>query len=344
MYAEGDAAAAPTPPFDGATSQIPAVNGAPPDGESPAPRRAAPDGESPSSRRAKGGKRRAGRGASGTPDNVDPPKASRAGRNLPAAIGVGSGLGAAVLVSLLFWKPAFFFLIVVAACVGTWEMVRAVKERARPPMIPLLVGAPLILGLAWYGGAETITLGLVATVLAMVAWRFGDGVEHFQRDVTVGVFIAVYVPFLAAFVALLVRSDDGVMRILATLIAVVLSDTGGYASGVFFGKHWMAPTVSPKKSWEGFAGSLVITALGSAIVLHFMLHDHGWWRGAVFGLAVSAASVLGDLAESMIKRDLGIKDMSNLLPGHGGLMDRLDSILLAAPAAYAVLALLLPPA
>jgi len=173
-------------------------------------------------------------------------------------------------------------------------------------------------------------------------WRLGDGAEHYQRDVTVGVLIAVYVPFLASFAALLARSPDGSFRVLATLVAVVLSDTGGYVVGVFLGRHPMAPSVSPKKSWEGFVGSLVCAAVGSAIALRYMLDGAQWWHGAVFGLAVAAASVLGDLAESLIKRDLGVKDMSNLLPGHGGLMDRLDSIVLAAPTAYAVLALILP--
>jgi phosphatidate cytidylyltransferase len=151
------------------------------------------------------------------------------------------------------------------------------------------------------------------------------------------------VPFLASFAVLLARPDDGDMRIIAALLGVVLSDTGGYATGVFFGKHPMARSVSPKKSWEGFVGSLICTAAGSAVAVHFLIDGAGWWQGAVFGLAVSGASVLGDLGESMIKRDLGIKDMGDLLPGHGGLMDRLDSILLAAPTAFAVFAWLLPP-
>jgi phosphatidate cytidylyltransferase len=122
----------------------------------------------------------------------------------------------------------------------------------------------------------------------------------------------------------------------------VLSDTGGYASGVFLGKHPMAPTISPKKSWEGFGGSIVAAAVGSALVFHFALHAHFYW-GLVFGAAISIVAVLGDLFESMLKRDLGIKDMSHLLPGHGGLMDRLDSILFAVPTAYLLLALLAPP-
>ncbi len=120
---------------------------------------------------------------------------------------------------------------------------------------------------------------------------------------------------------------------LVVLIGVVLSDTGGYAAGVFFGRHPMAPTVSPKKSWEGFGGSVVAAAVGSALSCYFLLDVDFWW-GALFGVAISVAAVLGDLGESMLKRDLGVKDMSHLLPGHGGLMDRLDSILFAVPTAY----------
>jgi phosphatidate cytidylyltransferase len=287
--------------------------------------------ESPTERSRSGRRRAASR----------PP--GRAGRNLPAAIGVGIALGAIVLSSLFFWRPAFLGVLLAAIAVGTWEMTRAVAQRAHAPAVPLLAGGLVMAVLGWYGGADALVLGLVATVLATFVWRLGEGVAGYQRDVTVGALIAVYVPFLGGFAALLARPDDGDVRVLATLLAVVLSDTGGYVTGVFLGKHPMAPSVSPKKSWEGFAGSLLWTAAGSAVALHFLIDGAGWWQGAIFGLAVSGASVLGDLGESLIKRDLGVKDMSNLLPGHGGLMDRLDSILLAAPTAYAVLALLLPP-
>ena len=123
---------------------------------------------------------------------------------------------------------------------------------------------------------------------------------------------------------------------------MVLSDTGGYIAGSMFGRHPMAPTVSPKKSWEGLAGSMVAAAVGGAIMLRVLFDVSLWW-GAVFGAAVAVAAVVGDLGESMIKRDLGVKDMSRLLPGHGGIMDRLDSIVLAAPTAYVLLLVLAPP-
>jgi phosphatidate cytidylyltransferase len=226
--------------------------------------------------------------------------------------------------------------------VGVAETGRAMRGiGARPPLTPLVGGGVLMVGLAWFVGADALSLGLLVTVLAAMVWRLSDGPAGYQRDVTASALIAVYVPFLAGFAALLAVPDDGAWRILVTLAAVVLSDTGGYAFGVFLGRHPMAPSVSPKKSWEGFAGSVLSAAIGGALLLYFLFDVDPWW-GAVFGAAVSVAAVLGDLAESMIKRDLGVKDMSNLLPGHGGLMDRFDSILFALPTAYLLLSLFAP--
>ncbi|MER6595989.1 phosphatidate cytidylyltransferase, partial [Micromonospora purpureochromogenes] len=268
---------------------------------------------------------------------------SRAGRNLPAAIGVGLGLGALILIPLFFYLPAFLAVVAGAIGVGIWEMARAVRRSgAHPPLVPLIAGGVLMIGLAWYAGPDALSLGLLVTVLGTMIWRLGDGPGGFQRDLTAATLIAVYVPFLGGFAALLAAApDDGHLRVLATLVAVVLSDTGGYAAGVSFGKHPMAPSISPKKSWEGFAGSVSAAAVGSAGLL-WLLFDLAPWWGALFGVAVSVAAVLGDLGESMIKRDLGVKDMSNLLPGHGGLMDRLDSILFAVPTAYLLLAVFVP--
>ncbi|MBQ0896136.1 phosphatidate cytidylyltransferase [Micromonospora sp. U56] len=271
------------------------------------------------------------------------PAPSRAGRNLPAAIGVGLGLGALILIPLFFYLPAFLAVVAGAIGVGIWEMARAVRRSgAHPPLVPLIAGGVLMIGLAWYAGPDALSLGLLVTVLGTMIWRLGDGPGGFQRDLTAATLIAVYVPFLGGFAALLAAApDDGHLRVLATLVAVVLSDTGGYAAGVSFGKHPMAPSISPKKSWEGFAGSVSAAAVGSAGLL-WLLFDLAPWWGALFGVAVSVAAVLGDLGESMIKRDLGVKDMSNLLPGHGGLMDRLDSILFAVPTAYLLLAVFVP--
>jgi phosphatidate cytidylyltransferase len=274
---------------------------------------------------------------------ADGKTSGRAGRNLPAAIAVGTSLAVTVAASLVFWKPAFLGVIAVAVSVGIWEMVRALRTTgAQPPLIPLLAGGVLITGLAWFAGEDAVVLGLVVTVLAAVLWRLADRPRQVRQDFTASLLITVYVPFLLSFAMLLAAPDDGPRRVLVTLLAVILSDTGGYAAGVFFGKHSMAPTISPKKSWEGFGGSVAAAAVGSAILLYFLLDVPFYW-GLVFGAVVSVVAVIGDLAESMIKRDLRIKDMSQLLPGHGGLMDRLDSILFAVPTAYLVLMLIAPP-
>ncbi|MEQ4302328.1 phosphatidate cytidylyltransferase [Plantactinospora sp. B6F1] len=286
---------------------------------------------------------RAGRGRRRATRSGKPAGQSRAGRNLPAAIGVGLALGAAIVVPLFLFRPAFLLVVALAVSVGIWEMTRAVRPAGmRPPLVPLVAGGLLMVGLAWWAGPDALSLGLLVTVLATMVWRLGDGPAGYQRDMTAAALIAVYVPFLGGFAALLAAEPaDGDLRILATLVAVVLSDTGGYAAGVAFGKHPMAPSVSPKKSWEGFAGSVLAAAVGSSLLLAYLLDVQLWW-GALFGVAVSVAAVLGDLAESMIKRDLKVKDMSNLLPGHGGLMDRLDSILFAVPTAYLLLAIFAP--
>lgn len=278
------------------------------------------------------GRRRAG--ADGKPKRS-------AGRNLPAAIAVGVLLVLLVLVSLVVWPPAFLGVITLAAGVGVWEMSRALGATgARAPLVPLIAGALLMTGLAWHDGTDSMLLGLLATLLAVVFWRVADGPAALRRDLTASLLIAIYVPFLLSFAMLLQQPDPaetGRWRVLCTLLAVVLSDTGGYATGVFLGRHKMAPSISPGKTWEGFAGSILSAAVGSAILLYFLLDIEVYW-GLLFGAAISVVAVGGDLAESMLKRDLKVKDMSNLLPGHGGVMDRLDSILFAVPTAYLLFA------
>jgi len=180
------------------------------------------------------------------------------------------------------------------------------------------------------------------TVLACVVWRLADGARGYLRDISTTVFIVTYVPLLAGFAVLLVVPDDGAMRVIAFIATVVCSDVGGYIAGVLFGKHSLAPSVSPKKSWEGFTGSAALSALAGALFLTLGL-DGVWWQGVLYGLAIASAATLGDLGESMIKRDLGIKDMGTLLPGHGGLMDRMDSLLPAAAVAWILLTSFVPP-
>lgn len=265
--------------------------------------------------------------------------AGRAGRDLVAAFTVGGGLAALVLASLLVWRPAFLVIVVAGVWGATWELVRALRAGgARPPQVPLFAGGLAMIGLAWWGGLAALSLGLLVSVLAAMVWRLVRGPEGYHHDVGAATLILVYVPFLGGFAALLAAADDGTWRVLVTLIVVVLTDTGGYVSGVFFGRHPMAPSVSPKKSWEGLAGSLVAAAAGGAVGM--AVAGMAWWVGVLFGVVVAGAAVLGDLAESLLKRDLGIKDMSGLLPGHGGVMDRVDSVLFAVPTAYLLLEVL----
>lgn len=180
-----------------------------------------------------------------------------------------------------------------------------------------------------------------SAVLATTLWRMRRGQEGFVQDVTATVFCLAYAPFLASFVALLLDADDGVQRVVTFIVVVVASDTGGYAVGAALGRHLLAPAISPKKSWEGFAGSAAGCALAGVLCMVFLLDD-AWWVGLVLGALVVVAATLGDLAESLIKRDLGVKDMSNILPGHGGIMDRLDSLLASVPVVWLVLTFLLP--
>jgi phosphatidate cytidylyltransferase len=268
--------------------------------------------------------------------------ASRAGRNLPLAIGVGVVLGAVVLASLLVYRQAFVALVAVAVGVGVWELTQALRTGGiQVPIWPLTGCGVAMVALTWFGGASMLVIGMGVTVMVLVVWRLADGATGYHIDVPASVLVATYVPFLAGFAVLMVAPGDGHWRIIVTLAAVVLSDTGGYAAGVLFGKHPMAPKISPKKSWEGMAGSALASAIGGALMLYFGF-GVAWWLGALFGVTIAITATFGDLAESLIKRDLGIKDMSNLVPGHGGLMDRLDSILLVLPLAFGWLMYLAP--
>jgi len=267
---------------------------------------------------------------------------SRAGRNLPAAIGVGLALGALVLGTLFVYRPSFVLLLTVATVIGVYEITEAIATvEARPPLVALCVGGVAMQAAAWFQGPDGLVGAMLLTVLGVTVWRLAEGAAGYLRDVASGSLVALYVPFLAGFAALMTRPADGAARVIIFILAVVCSDTGGYATGVLFGKHPMAPTVSPKKSWEGFAGSTLASGACGVLLMTYCFHQT-WWKGALFGLAIAVTATLGDLGESMIKRDLALKDMGRLLPGHGGIMDRLDSLLPCAPVSYLLLAAFLP--
>jgi phosphatidate cytidylyltransferase len=289
--------------------------------------------------------------SSGGPD-AEPPdkgpagvvaKASRAGRDLRAAIAVSVVLGAAIIVSLLTVRHIFIGITAIAIAVGTWELASALHRGARikVTLTPLLVGGQAMVWLAWPFERQGLVVAFVITALVCLVWRFRGGVTGYVRDVTASFFVAAYVPLFAGFATMLATPADGAGRVVVFMLAVVCSDVGGYAAGVFLGKHPMAPTISPKKSWEGFAGSLLAGTVGTTVTVLLAL-DGQWWAGALIGFAVVLTATSGDLVESMIKRDLGIKDMGTLLPGHGGLMDRLDSLLPSAVVSWLLLSLLVP--
>jgi phosphatidate cytidylyltransferase len=270
---------------------------------------------------------------------------SKAGRNLPMAIGVGLGLGVVLVASLLLNRQSFVVIIVAAVVASIWEMrtTLAASRGINLVWIPVAIGSAATIALAWPWGYEAQAVGVALTCLAVMAWRFGRGADGYLADVSASIFLVVYLGLFASFATLLVAPHDGHARVLAFLIMVVCSDTGGYAAGALLGKHPMAPTISPKKSWEGFAGSIVTAMIGGALAISLLpaLH-HPWWQGAIIGGVLAVVSTMGDLAESLIKRDLGVKDMGTLLPGHGGVMDRMDSLLPSAVVAWALLTLFIP--
>jgi phosphatidate cytidylyltransferase len=267
---------------------------------------------------------------------------SRAGRNLPAAIGVAVALIALIVCSLAFYKDLFLVVVAGAILVALWEMRNALAHQGTQiATLPVAAGAVAMIGGAYYGGADVLVVALAATVLGCVLWRMPRGQDGFVRDTTASVFCVVYLPFLASFVSLLLAPRDGVDRVLTFVAVTVASDIGGYAVGVLAGRHPMAPAISPKKSWEGFAGSAIASMVVGALCIGLLLHGE-WWVGLVLGAITALAATFGDLAESLIKRDVGIKDMSTLLPGHGGLMDRLDSLLPSVCVVWLVLHFLLP--
>lgn len=277
---------------------------------------------------------------------------ARTGRPLLVAILVGVALGAALLLSLLIVKELFMLFAVALIGVASFEFATALRVAERKvPRIPVIIAAVAIVPASFYAfdasrGLTAEAGHLIATAAGIVLvslWRLVSLVLPSKRataslvvrDLGAGAFVVLYVAFLGAFFVLLTSHPGGEWWTLAALIVVVSVDTGAYATGLSFGKHPMAPSISPKKTWEGFAGSVAAAVLAGVLLALFMLQQP-WWVGVILGLTIVVTATVGDLTESLIKRDLGTKDMSSWLPGHGGLLDRLDSALPSAAAAYAL--------
>ncbi len=278
-------------------------------------------------------------------DAEKPKKSSRAGRDLPAAIAVGVVLGGLAIGTLLFAPLWWLPLLAVAIAIATHEVIRRLREHGFVlPTAALLVGGQAMIWLTWPFGAAGLLGAYAGTIVICMIWRLlGQGLNkqpiNYLRDIAASVLLATWVPLFAAFTALLIFADDGGERVFTVIATVVFADIGGYVAGVLFGKHLMAPAISPKKSWEGMGGSLVFGTAAAILSVAFLL-DRPAWIGVPLGVLLVITGVLGDLVESQVKRDLGIKDMGTLLPGHGGIMDRIDAMLPSAVVGWIVLTLL----
>jgi phosphatidate cytidylyltransferase len=281
---------------------------------------------------------------------------ARSGRNLVGAIGLGVVLGALVVVSLVIWKPLFILLAMALVGVGTSELAVAVRHAGiRVPRVGAAVAGVLAVPAAYLsvlpapgrtgaghlatplvpgGWLAAIVFAVVVAVLWRLVEQLGQAVpgRTLGRDLLVTAFVQLYVTGLASTAVVLLAQDRGQWWTLSFVIVVVASDVFAYVTGLRLGKHPMAPRISPKKTWEGFAGAAVATILVGTALSPLVL-DRPLWFGPLFGAVILVTGTLGDLGESMIKRDIGVKDMSSWLPGHGGILDRLDSILPSAAAA-----------
>ena len=266
----------------------------------------------------------------------------RTGRNLPAAIAVGVGLGGLVLLTLFTVKATFLLYVGIMVAIALWEFSQALRSRQiNVPVVPIAAGGIAMVTLGYWAPTRWVLVALALAGIGVLAWRLPGGAAGYVRDVTAGFFTLLYLPLMATFVALMLNQPDGSRRAIIFVVLTVCSDTGGYAAGILLGKHPMAPRISPKKTWEGATGSLAFCLAAGAIMVPQLL-DGRLWQGLLLGLAAVVAATLGDLAESMIKRDLELKDMGRLLPGHGGIMDRIDSFLVMAPVIWLLLAVFVP--
>jgi phosphatidate cytidylyltransferase len=270
---------------------------------------------------------------------------ARTGRNLLAAIAIGVGLGAIFLVSLLILK--WLFIIFGAGLIGftVFELATALRHAGRDiPRVASTVVGVAVVPIAFFFHVQGLWLGTLAAVVVITLWRLAEwafrpshrtGARAIWLDLGAGALIQVYVTFMAGFYLVLTGSDGGEWWTLASIVIVVATDIGAYATGLRFGRHKLAPNISPGKTWEGFAGSVLVAVISAILLATLMLHEP-WWLGVVMGVLLALVGTVGDLTESLIKRDLGVKDISTWLPGHGGFLDRLDSILPSAAVAYAI--------
>jgi phosphatidate cytidylyltransferase len=250
----------------------------------------------------------------------------KAGRNLPAAVVSGLVLAILVIVSLVTIKWLFGVLAVAALLVAVHEFVSVLRSKGiHVARTPVYIATAAIPSAAYLWGLQAQLAATGIAILAVMMWRLRKGAQGFVADISVSVMLVAYLPFMAAFLMLTLSADNGSWRVFVFIILTVSNDIGGYAVGVLFGKHPIAPQISPKKSWEGLFGSVVLQSI-VGIVAFIYIFDAPWWQGLIAGVVLTVSATGGDFIESAVKRDLGVKDMGTVVPGHGGIMDRLDSL------------------
>ena len=264
----------------------------------------------------------------------------RAGRKLLPSIAVSVLLIAGIWALLAYFRFGIAILVAVAVSLAIKELAHAYSSTdTYVSYRSLLLSAIGISASTWFGGIRGLAISTAIALSLMLIGLLRKGPEGFVKSASASVFALVYLPFLMAFAILLARPSNGMAQVMTLIILVACNDTFGYVVGVLLGKHPMVPHISPKKSWEGLIGSILFTCTGGALAFHYLI-EQDWWLGLLVGLLAVITATTGDLIESSLKRDFAIKDMSNLLPGHGGMMDRLDSVVLTAPALWLVLELI----
>ncbi|KAA9393565.1 phosphatidate cytidylyltransferase [Kocuria coralli] len=268
------------------------------------------------------------------------PKPSRAGRDLPAAIAVGVGLLVMLGLGLFVVPPLIALLAAAAASLGVFELCRSLAHGGiRIPILPASIMAAVMPVAAFYGGAQALIIATILASLVVITVRVFGSRQGMMLSVMGALFALTWVALCLSLLVLLFRTEQGAAKVLIVILMAVGNDTFGYFAGVLFGKHPMAPRISPKKTWEGFAGSMTGSMILASLLIPLLLGDP-WWHGLILAFCLVWVAALGDFAESMVKREIGVKDMGTLLPGHGGVMDRIDSIVFVAPVGYVVFELL----
>ncbi len=257
-------------------------------------------------------------------------------RTITAAVLLPVGLG---LIYLGGW--AFAALVVLIIGLAAWEYGRIFRNGGYAPAEALITGgaAGLVLARQIFAFAYTDAL-ITLLVLAAMTWHvvgYERGQNRAGTDFAITTGGILYLGWLGAYLVSLRNLEQGLYWFLLALPAVWLADTGAYMIGRKIGRHKLAPRVSPNKSWEGYAGGILTGSAGTALLAalyHLLNPAVTVMHGAVIGVVISTLTTLGDLGESMIKRQFGVKDTSNLIPGHGGVMDRIDSWIWTAAISY----------